>query len=839
MTRRQHERNTRRLGDFVQKGSSIAENGAISEFQSYWKKRLDSSSQCQLHENSAILQCEQERTIVVKLLRMLDASQQVHNERLSERLQLRKVLRMLNKARRVKLNMFHAHRKSVEKLRQGKEADLQSLKRRWKRILKGSKDLCDKYAEQNARLQQTISALKLQSTRQSEQWRFLEIENREKFLEEKVELERKVKESQQLQKHEKKKLQFELDTMKKKYEDIESQLSSRAKTFEIERSHQAKELKNATTRAGEYLAKLQELQINFDSLRSAHTGSIEDLLKRSEADRKKQSRETETLETQLEEIRRGYSRLRNTMEALASNHERQMAEKRLQDEAVAEEKRLLERENRILKAELEESRLQNSLIKSEMEKMKLIHDREMVKKTSAMQEIRNEKAGLDKVKEAWKQELEGTRATLSQTPLMEGATCIGGIVEEKASRDELIIETEGLESEEIMLRKQREKVQPSHSQVHSEIANTSDNHKRKIEEIGAVQLELHEEKESSLSGSQVSREELRQKQSSYFETQSGLALPIDGMGTEELSYDNELSRLRRRKSPNTVQQQSLYDDEHSTMQRKSHAGKETKRHENAKTLAEQKGKPLHADDVEARLRGSTRKYELHRKRIWAGNELALPQVEKVTNPNSLPTSFHTGIVADVSKLQGSSVTPSEDGNVVCLEDGQAAKEKPAVLSSPDRTEISVFDGVAQESQAILFDSQNSVDAIPTGGNKNSSENRQLSEDGIYLDPDSVSGYHCLETNCEMDEIAKAIGEEGRTLCESENVEVGEWRTRCHLLEHDRSDLARVTNVSWEMDKLSFVLAPLLTKKSSLVVGNIDNVSSQRSSQSTLLCICQH
>jgi hypothetical protein len=56
----------------------------------------------------------------------------------------------------------------------------------------------------------------------------------------------------------------------------------------------------------------------------------------------------------------------------------------------------------------------------------------------------------------------------------------------------------------------------------------------------------------------------------------------------------------------------------------------------------------------------------------------------------------------------------------------------------------------------------------------------------------------------MEAIAKEIQEEGGVQFENENLEVEELRIRCQFLEHDRSELARVTNVSWRKE-LTFPL----------------------------------
>jgi hypothetical protein len=721
----QHEssiRNTGKQAATGPKDDGIAtiEDQHKVEFLNFWRERLKAARHQQSQKQSTILQNKTERTIVVKLLRMLNASQQIHKEKITERRQLRKVLRMLNKARKVKLNMFDAQRKAIEKLRQEKEKEKLQLNQYWQQNLKESKDMCEKYIEQNASLERTISSLKRQGAKQSEKWRHVEIENREKFIEEKILLERKLKETQQLQ------------------ENHDRDIAART-------------------------AYEQELNEEKETLQS----------------------EKRVSEEQLEEIRTSYSKMQSEMASVTSNRDREIVERTAYEKEFNEEKERLQREKRVSEEQLEEIRTSYSKMQSEMASVTSNRDREIAERTAYEKELNEEKETLEREKRVLKEQLEETRT--------------------------------------------------SYSRIKSEMASVTSNSGREIVERTAYEKELNEEKETLEREKQVLKEQLEETRTSYSQIQSEMASVTSNRDreiVEKAACEQELNELRGMHEAQLVQQQSMQTEIHSLAKRQGDARKESEPYQHMHSAEKGTEKHSQPDDIEDKLQALSGKREEDKKEIQDRLKVYLQQMDsrdwksKLNDPDSPSSALQERHVIDKieselnpneTRLGGGKAEeigegrdsrkqdPGKEPQGVKIEQEQEQVPSSAQDATMDpRNDISHSMSPAQKSPtSIQHDSSQPADLITRQVEQNIYFNRLAEQQallqGISFDSNNASGYQFVETTGDMEAIAREMQEEGGIQFENENLEVEELRILCQFLKHDRSELARVTNVSWRKE----------------------------------------
>eukprot|EP00526_Cylindrotheca_closterium_P028613 CAMPEP_0113617548 /NCGR_PEP_ID=MMETSP0017_2-20120614/8840_1 /TAXON_ID=2856 /ORGANISM="Cylindrotheca closterium" /LENGTH=317 /DNA_ID=CAMNT_0000526953 /DNA_START=57 /DNA_END=1010 /DNA_ORIENTATION=- /assembly_acc=CAM_ASM_000147 len=85
------------------------------------------------------------------------------------------------------------------------------------------------------------------------------------------------------------------------------------------------------------------------------------------------------------------------------------------------------------------------------------------------------------------------------------------------------------------------------------------------------------------------------------------------------------------------------------------------------------------------------------------------------------------------------------------------------------------------------------------------QEKAVLQDGIEIVSSQSSGEKYLQTTGRMETLAREIEGEGGVRVNNENLEMDELRMQCLFLEHDRSELARVTNEILAMERESHAL----------------------------------
>lgn len=789
-------RKTSNVGETGQSydGSRTAEDAGRVEFLNYWKERLKASRCQHSPQRVTILQNEAERTVVVKLLRMLDASQQSQNDKITERRQLREVLRMLSKARRVKLTMFDAHNKTIEQLQQEKEMEIHGVNQYWQRNLKKSKDLCDNYVEQNASLKRTISALKGQAAKQAEQWRHLEIENREKLIEEKIMLERKFSNELQGNQRHQNELQSDLLATQKKNRE----LIIREGDFEKEIKHRKQELEEARSRGEKHISNLLELEAEFSSFRSAHSIQVEKLTKESEADRQNFSKEQGMLKAQLKEIGTDYIQMQAAMEATQAIFDQQLADKTAYEQVLKEQNAILETQRHMLQEDLADLRKSFAEIQSKMKNLKSSHNIDMIEKTSFAQELNKEKGTLERENSVLLQQLEEARTSYSQVQ-SEMASAMATNDRELANKmsieNSLIAKESVLEEDKRVLLGQLEKESARHSQLYSQMATAKSRHEKEIEEMIVSKQEQNEENDRLGKEIIVLKEELEDTRISHSQLQSELVRNSDRAMAENLSSENRLNEFRAMLE---IKQESVQSDVQAQLQHHDGPDEST----SLSIASNKKDKHSQAHDIEDESSKEAREWDMQKMQTTSHDQRSiLSDPGQPLMRNLVATShFSSNTALDEAETsleigEYGQLRNRDGGAGVEVETNQVSQSD--VLGNPC-AEISQSIPPGQELRGDQFhSSRRSAPISPQSAQniytKRLHEQQALLEE-IPFDSSNTSEHRLIETTRVMDAIAKDIQEEGGVQYDNENLEVEELRMRCQFLEHDRSELARVTNV---------------------------------------------
>lgn len=111
-------------------------------------------------QRNAVFQSEQQRIIVVQLLRMLNTSQQFHDDNAIGRRQLRKVMLMLNRERKIQSNIFAVSNRMTERLKERKEKEIKEIRESFMQRIEETQLTCETYVHKNSQLHQQLLQMK-------------------------------------------------------------------------------------------------------------------------------------------------------------------------------------------------------------------------------------------------------------------------------------------------------------------------------------------------------------------------------------------------------------------------------------------------------------------------------------------------------------------------------------------------------------------------------------------------------------------------------------------------------------------------------------------------------
>ncbi|KAL3945650.1 MAG: hypothetical protein SGBAC_000306 [Bacillariaceae sp.] len=164
----------------------------------------------QKYPNNAVLQSEQERVIVLQLLRMLNASQQLNDEKANGKRQVRKVMRMLNRERKIQSDLHAVNDQMTKELRERTEREDKKIVESSERRIKEIDLICQEYLQQNLQLQQKLSRLRQARLDDTTAWKHQEIQKSEDFAKERIKMKKEIRKLQDLHKHERDRLKIDI-----------------------------------------------------------------------------------------------------------------------------------------------------------------------------------------------------------------------------------------------------------------------------------------------------------------------------------------------------------------------------------------------------------------------------------------------------------------------------------------------------------------------------------------------------------------------------------------------------------------------------------------------------
>ncbi|CAJ1951010.1 unnamed protein product [Cylindrotheca closterium] len=305
------------------------------------------------YPSNAVLQSEQQRIVVLQLLRMLNASQQLNDEKINCRRQLQKVMRMLNRERKMQSDLHAVNDLMVKELRERMRQQNNEIAESSERKIQAIDMLCQHYSQQNLELQQQLSRLRRTHSEDFTTCKNREILKAEKDAEERIKMKHELQKLKELHKQQKDHWDIEIAFLKEKTrrQERESLLASNHIESDTNESFE-----------GEISKKIGRTGQSRD--RSTTASSSLDLRELEE--------EKRALQNQVNETQENYSALLAEMDYLQKVHGQATKDlgqtlKRLEEQKQVIETELLQMQESDMqhRNEVRESRAQIALLEEE------------------------------------------------------------------------------------------------------------------------------------------------------------------------------------------------------------------------------------------------------------------------------------------------------------------------------------------------------------------------------------------------------------------------------------------------------------------------------------------
>jgi hypothetical protein len=873
-----------------------------------------------------ILKSQSERTAVIKLLRMIDASQKVRTEQAVERRKLRKLLRMLSKARDVKLKMHDAHSITLKRLQEEEKEKLN--------IQRLSRQNIEEHKAKNARFEKTISSLKELHSTQITKFKFQEIEAEEKYIKEKVGLERQLGEERkrrQTEAGDNQELQNELEKMKIMYNDlVEKSEESHSRVVKAEEEllilrmsyhettdqekvneHQLSDLKAQHTAEMEtWKEKMTQLETEFEKaneeVSSLHTGDkAVNHLKEEQIQheqqlsdvRKHHSLEIDTWRENFEELQARYTKAEEEISTLRFAHDETASsaekEKLQHEQQLSDLNDYQMKEMDTQRAKFDDLQARYTKAEEETSSLRVAHDGTVNR--AEMERLQHEKQ-LSDLNDHYMIEMDNQRENFDK--LQARYTEAGEeIVSLRVANDE------------ITSRAEKERVQ--HEQELLDLRNQHklemDNRRKTFNEL-QVRYAKAGEKISSLhaandkTASRAEKQKLQHEQQlldlrsqhklekdtqreAFDELEARFTKSVVEVSSLRVIHDKTLKQRKiekqqhdqnlnfwRQKLEGSEARMTLVEEEVSAL-RIAHGEtvergkKESLMHmKQMKDLKEQQ--KIKTDSLKQRLKDRQTKFDQTKDNMLKLSDTTSNLDEKeafIEKLSELKENYQAQLdelqsfQAGIQSLMGRSDSPGNasgsntqagiDGSITKYEEEKieflkklhlhlqkmettsldwkakmdAAKEQflksqhkyvivgenPEMISGKASEMVmnSTEESFPYQSIVEIGTPDFSIEDIAATGEVGTEEDIYVKQkallEGITAESNSFSGH--IETTSGMDVIGDEILEEGGIRLENENLELDELRMRNQFLEHDRSELARVTSEILQMERESHKL----------------------------------